>query len=80
MALGVTPPHAVILKHGEQSRRDGIMRAMDCRAPGTHEDIHFTAGSDGDLVNQVRAHRDEYHADITDEQIDELVTSSAYDE
>lgn len=56
------------------------MRAMDCRAPGTHDDIHFTAGSDQDLVSQVRAHRDEYHTDITDEQIDELVTSSAYDE
>lgn len=80
MALAVTTPHAVTLKHKERSRRDGIMRAMDCSAPGTHEDIHFTAGSEEDLVNQVRAHRDEYHADMSDEQIDALVTSSAYDE
>jgi len=56
------------------------MRALDCRAPETHEDIHFTAESDQDLIAQIQSHRDEYHRDITDEQIREMVSSSAYDE
>jgi hypothetical protein len=56
------------------------MRALDCRDPDTHDDIHFTADSDQDLMTQVQQHRDEYHRDITDEQIRELITSSAYDE
>ena len=56
------------------------MRALDCRAPGTHEDMHITAASDEDLVARVQEHRDEYHTEITDEQIRELVSSSAYDE
>jgi hypothetical protein len=56
------------------------MRALDCRAPGTHDDMHFTADSDQSLIAQIRQHRDEYHTDITDEQIKELVATSAYDE
>ena len=56
------------------------MRALDCRAPGTHEDIHFTADSGQDLITQVQQHRNEYHTEITDDQIREMVASSAYDE
>lgn len=56
------------------------MRALDCQAPGTHDDIHFTAGSDEDLITQIRQHRDEFHTDITDEQIKEMVATGAYDE
>ena len=56
------------------------MRALDCRAPETHDDIHFTADSDEDLVSQIQKHRDEYHTDITDDQIKEMVSSGAYDE
>ena len=56
------------------------MRALDCRAPGAHEDMHFTADSDQILITQVQQHRDQYHTDITDEQIRDLVATSAYDE
>jgi hypothetical protein len=53
---------------------------MDCRAPDAHEDMHFTAESDQDLIAKVQQHRDQYHTDITDDQIRELVATSAYDE
>lgn len=56
------------------------MRALDCHAPGTHDDMHFIAESDQQLITDVQQHRDQYHADITDEQIRELVATSAYDE
>jgi hypothetical protein len=55
------------------------MRAFDCVHPA-HEDIHFTGGSDDDLVEQIRRHRDEHHPEITDEEIREFVTQGAYDE
>ena len=56
------------------------MRALDCHAPGTHDDTHTTAGSDEELIARVQEHRDQYHDEITDDQIKELVASSAYDE
>jgi predicted small metal-binding protein len=56
------------------------MRALDCRDPGKHDDIHFTANSDQDLIGQIQQHRDEYHTEITDDQIREMVTANAYDE
>ena len=56
------------------------MRALDCRAPDVHDDIHFTADNDPDLIAQVQQHRDQYHDDMTDDQIKELVAAGAYDE
>lgn len=56
------------------------MRSLDCRAPGTHDDMHITAASDEELIARVQEHRDQYHDEITDDQIKELVASSAYDE
>jgi predicted small metal-binding protein len=56
------------------------MRALDCRAPGTHDDMHFTANDDQELIADIQQHRDQYHTEITDEQIREMVTASAYDE
>jgi hypothetical protein len=58
----------------------GAMRALDCRAPDAHDDMHFAAQNDQDLVEQVQQDRDQYHADITDDQIKELAATSAYDE
>jgi hypothetical protein len=58
----------------------GTMRALDCRAPDVHDDIHFTADNDPDLIAQVQQHRDQYHDDMTDDQIKELVAAGAYDE
>ena len=55
------------------------MRALDC-VHDNHEDMHFTADDDDALIQRVQQHRDEYHPEITDDQIRELVGSSAYDE
>jgi hypothetical protein len=55
------------------------VRAFDCKHEA-HEDAHFTADTDEGLIEKVRQHRDEYHPEITDEQIREFVTSGAYDE
>ena len=55
------------------------MRAFDC-SHDSHEDVHFTADSDEGLIEKIRQHRDEYHQEISDEQIREMVTASAYDE
>jgi len=56
------------------------MRAMDCSHPAHAEDAHFTADTDDDLIEQVKRHRDQYHPEITDDQVRELVTANAYDE
>lgn len=55
------------------------MRALDC-VHDDHEDMHFTGTDDTELTSRIREHRDEYHPEISDEQIDSLVASSAYDE
>jgi hypothetical protein len=55
------------------------MRAIDC-VHEAHDDMHFTAETDEDLVEKVRQHRDEFHREMTDDQIREHVTANAYDE
>jgi hypothetical protein len=55
------------------------MRAFDC-VHEAHEDMHFTGQTDEDLIEQARRHRDEYHPEMTDDQIREVVTANAYDE
>jgi hypothetical protein len=40
----------------------------------------FTAESDAELTDKIKMHRDEFHPQISDEQISEMVTSTAYDE
>ena len=57
------------------------MRALDCQAPEAHEEtMHFAADSDDELIAKIQQHRDEYHTEVTDDQIKEMVASSAYDE
>jgi hypothetical protein len=55
------------------------VRAFDC-SHEAHEDIHFTAENDEGLIQQIREHRDQYHPEISDEQIREMVTADAYEE
>ena len=55
------------------------MRGFDC-VHEAHEDVHFSAETDDQLVDQIRQHRDQYHPEITDTQISEMVTAGAYDE
>lgn len=56
------------------------MRAMDCSDPGTHEDVHFSAENDDALFAQVQKHRDEYHSEMSDDEIKQLISTAAYDE
>ena len=56
------------------------MRAMDCKDQAGHDDMHITGSTDDDLVEQAKLHRDEYHPDLSDDQIRELVAQNAYDE
>jgi hypothetical protein len=60
-------------------RRGGEMRAFDC-SHASHEDVHFTADDDEGLIQQIQQHRDEYHQEISDQQIREMVTTGAYNE
>jgi predicted small metal-binding protein len=56
------------------------MRGLDCSDPAHSDPMHFSAESDAELEEQVLKHRDEYHTQITDEQIREQIATTAYDE
>jgi hypothetical protein len=55
------------------------MRGLDC-VHEAHEDMHFTAETDEALMEQVQRHRDQFHREMTDEQIREYVGANAYEE
>ena len=55
------------------------MRAMDC-SDASHDDIHFTGADDDDLIRQVKQHRDEYHPEMNDDDVRQVVAQNAYDE
>jgi predicted small metal-binding protein len=55
------------------------MRAMDC-VHKDHEDMHFTGADDDELLQRISEHRDQYHPEMTDDQIRELVSANAHDE
>ncbi len=55
------------------------MRALDC-VHDAHQDVHFTGESDDDLISQVREHRDQYHPEMSDDDVRNVVAANAYDE
>ena len=55
------------------------MRAFDCKHPA-HEDIHFTGATDDELLEQAKRHRDQYHQELTDDQLRDVIAQNAYDE
>jgi len=55
------------------------MRGFDC-VHEAHEDVHFSAETDEELIEQIRQHRDQFHSEISDGEIREMVTAGAYDE
>jgi hypothetical protein len=56
------------------------MRAMDCSHPAHAErTFTFTAATDDELFEQVKAHRDEYHPEMSDDQVREAIAASARD-
>lgn len=55
------------------------MRAFDC-VHEAHEDTHFAAETDEDLVAQVLKHRDQYHPEIGDDDLRQAIAQGAYDE
>ena len=56
------------------------MRAMDCSDTGTHEDVHFTAENDEELFAKIQQHRDQYHKEMSDDEIRQMISADAYDE
>jgi hypothetical protein len=55
------------------------MRALDC-VHEAHEDMHFSAENDEALIEQVRMHRDQFHPDLSDDDVQQIVSQGAYDE
>jgi hypothetical protein len=55
------------------------MRAVDC-VHEAHEDMHFTAETDDELLQQVQRHRDQFHPEMTDDQLRDHISANAYDE
>ena len=55
------------------------MRALDC-VHEAHDDMHFTGETDDDLVAQVLRHRDQYHPEMSDDDVRAIVAANAYDE
>jgi hypothetical protein len=60
-------------------KEEDEMRAMDCSHPAHAEDVHFTAATDDELFEQVKQHRDEYHPEMSDDQVREVIAANAYD-
>ena len=60
--------------------KENAVRAMDCSDPGTHEDVHFTAETDDELFQKIQQHRDDYHQEMSDDEIKQMISSDAYDE
>ena len=69
VALGALPPE-----------EGGPMRALDCSHPAHEEQMHFTAADDEALLARVKQHRDEYHPEMSDDEIREIVAQGAYEE
>jgi hypothetical protein len=55
------------------------MRGLDC-VHEAHDDIHFSADNDEALIEQVRLHRDQFHPEISDDDVRQIVSQGAYDE
>ena len=55
------------------------MRAMDC-VHDDHEDMHFTGADDDELAQRIMEHRDQFHPELGDDQVRELIAANAYDE
>jgi predicted small metal-binding protein len=56
-----------------------MARALDCRH-SAHEGMHFSAQNDDELFRKVQEHRNQYHTEISDDDIKQLISTSAYDE
>lgn len=56
------------------------MRALDCKDPATHADVHFTGTDDDDLLQQVRDHIREVHPGMSPDEAEGIVREAAYDE
>ena len=55
------------------------MRGLDCQH-AAHEDMHFTANNDDELLEKVKDHVCQYHPDMTEDDAKQVVSQGAYDE
>ena len=69
----------VTRRHVAINQRRHAMRAVDCVHPA-HEDVHATAATDDELVEQVRQHITQVHPDMSPDDATEIVAQGAYDE
>ena len=53
------------------------MRAFDCVDP-MHEEAHFTSETDAVLTEKVLRHFAEYHPDVAEEAVRQMVGTRAY--
>lgn len=56
------------------------MRALDCSDQSSHDDIHFSAEDDDQLFAQVKSHTEEYHPEMTDDDVRQMISADAYNE
>jgi hypothetical protein len=56
------------------------MRALDCSVPDAHDDVHFSAEDDDQLFTQVKTHTEEYHPEMTDDDVRQMISADAYSE
>lgn len=56
-----------------------MARALDC-IHEAHEDMHFSASNDDELLQQVLEHRDEKHPELSDDDMRGIVSANAHDE
>lgn len=55
------------------------MRGFDCSHPA-HEDMHLSGKDDEELIQNTLQHRDQYHPELDDAAIRDIVTTNARDE
>jgi ATP-dependent DNA ligase len=53
------------------------MLAFDC-IHETHEDAQLTAATRRELVEKVREHFGQYHPEVSEKEVDDIVEASAY--
>lgn len=56
----------------------GAMRAIDCSEG--HDTIHFSAETDEELMDKVRAHADDVHPEMSDEALQGMFAQLVHDE
>ena len=63
--------------NGSPQQEPRTIRAFDCFDP-IHEEAHFTAETDDVLAQKVVGHFEQYHPDVSEQKVLELVATGTY--